>query len=66
MNECVCIFDRVCILTGASLCVLPGRPAGADDGCDDRGAHVLVDVHLQQLQHHFHHGPVALLAAAGL
>ena len=62
----MCIFDLVCILMGVSMCVLLGRPAGADDGCDDRGSHVLVDVHLQQLQYHFHHGPVALLTAPRL
>ena len=60
-----CVSFNVCVLS-VCVCVLPGRPEGSDDGCDDRGAHVLVDVHLQQLQHHLHHGPVALLAAARL
>ncbi|KAI1233610.1 Sodium/myo-inositol cotransporter 2, partial [Lamprotornis superbus] len=31
---------------------------GPDDVGDDRSPHVLPDLHLQQLQHHLHHGPL--------
>ncbi len=39
-----------------SLCVFPPRAARFDDGGNDRCPHVLSDLHLQQRQHHFHHG----------
>lgn len=56
-----CLYSDVpvCIAFNAGLCAFfPCRPARADDGGDDRRPHVLSDLHLQQLQHHFHHGPV--------
>lgn len=37
---------------------IPTRAAWVDDGSDDRGSHVLPDLHLQQRQHYFHHGRV--------
>lgn len=37
---------------------VPTRAAWVDDGSDDRGSHVLPDLHLQQRQHYFHHGCV--------
>lgn len=37
-------------------CVCPPRPAWSNDGCNDCCSHVLSDLHLQQFQHHLHHG----------
>lgn len=37
---------------------LPPRATWFDDGSDDRGSHVLSDLHLQQRQYYFHHGRV--------
>lgn len=54
--ECPHTFMHLSNIT--PLYDLHSRAARFDDGCDDRCPHVLPDLHLQQLQHHFHHGLV--------
>lgn len=34
------------------------RSEGFNDGCDVGCSHVLSHLHIQQFQHHFHHGPL--------
>lgn len=40
------------------LPVCLSRSEGFNDGCDVGCSHVLFDLHIQQFQHHFHHGLV--------
>lgn len=48
----------VAFLSKHRMTPFPPRATWFDDGSDDRGSHVLPDLHLQQRQHYFHYGRV--------
>lgn len=56
---CCVFYDNLCFL-------FPPRASRFDDGSDDCCPNVLSDLHLQQRQHHFHHGSMEDFPITGI